>query len=414
MPRPGARRTAALLLCALTATLPAACTGSRSSDDRSPAPSAAPSSPSGRTTTAPSTSPPTTTAPATTTPATGPEAEAEAALARLDRRQQVLQLFVVGVPLADLAAGAPLAEQGVGGLFLAGRSQASSGDLAATTGQWQAAAPGVRPWVACDQEGGLVQTLKGPGFPVLPSALVQGRMPPDQLAALADGMGASLESAGVTLNLAPVADIVPAGTEASNAPIGAFDRQYGSTAAQVVPAARTVVDGLAAHGVTATLKHFPGLGRVQGNTDVTANVVDDVTTPGDDQVRAFGTLADSPDHPFVMASTAIYERIDPTRVAAFSPAVLTQVLRGQLGFDGVVISDDLGNAASVAAWPAGERAVRFIAAGGTLVLTVDPALLGPMVEAVLNRDRKDPAFSASVDSAVRTALVAKARAGLLR
>jgi beta-N-acetylhexosaminidase len=234
-----------------------------------------------------------------------------------------------------------------------------------------------------------------------------------ELAGLADGLGASLAAAGINLDLAPVVDAVPAGTEARNAPIGAWDRQYGATAAEVVPAVRTVVDGLARHGVTATLKHFPGLGRVQGNTDDTASVVDTVTTAGDEQVSAFAALADSPAHPFVMASTATYSRIDPTQRAAFSRVVLTRLLREQLGFDGVVISDDLGNAEAVAAVPPGERAVRFIAAGGTLVLTVDPDLLPEMVSAVLDRDGKDPAFTAALDDAVRTALVAKARAGLL-
>jgi beta-N-acetylhexosaminidase len=79
----------------------------------------------------------------------------------------------------------------------------------------------------------------------------------------------------------------------------------------------------------------------------------------------------------------------------------------------VVISDDLANAASVTHLPVGERAVRFLAAGGTLVLTVDAATLPPMLEAVLARDAADPAFSALVDDAVRTALEAKDRAGLL-
>ena len=77
-------------------------------------------------------------------------------------------------------------------------------------------------------------------------------------------MGAELPTAGVNLDLAPVADVVPAGTEAGNEPIGAFDRQYGSTAPEVTAAAGAVVDGLAGAGVTATLKHFPGLGRVAG------------------------------------------------------------------------------------------------------------------------------------------------------
>lgn len=341
------------------------------------------------------------------------DAQVEAALQRLDRRAEVAQLFVVGVPLHGLDAGDALVRDGVGGVFLQGRSSATASELAVVTGRWTAAAPGPQPWIAVDQEGGLVQSLSGPGFGSLPSAVEQGRLPPDELAALADGMGASLSSAGVTLDLAPVVDVVPPGTEAGNAPIGAFGRQYGGTPAEVVRAAGAVVRGLAAHGVTATLKHFPGLGRVHGNTDTTAGVVDDVTTRHDGQVAAFAALASSRAEPFVMMSSAIYTRIDPTEVAAFSPVVVTHVLRGQFGFDGVVISDDLANAASVAHVPVAERAVRFLAAGGTLVLTLDAGTLAPMAEAVLARDAAEPAFSALVDEAVRTALEAKARAGLL-
>jgi beta-glucosidase-like glycosyl hydrolase len=298
-------------------------------------------------------------------------------------------------------------------VFLQGRSAAAASDLAAVTGRWAPAAPGPRPWVAVDQEGGLVQSLSGPGFEPLPPAVEQGRLPAGELAALADAMGASLSSAGVTLDLAPVVDVVPPGTEAGNAPIGAFGRQYAGTPAEAVRSAGAIVRGLAAHGVTATLKHFPGLGRVQANTDTTAGVVDDVTTRHDGQVAGFTALASSRAEPFVMMSTAIYTQIDPTEVAAFSPVVVTDVLRGQYGFEGVVISDDLANAASVAHVPVGERAVRFLAAGGSLVLTVDPATLPLMLEAVLARDAADPAFSALVDEAVRTALEAKAHAGLL-
>lgn len=340
-------------------------------------------------------------------------AAVEEALAQLDRRAQVAQLFVVGVPLQGLDAGDALVRDGVGGVFLQGRSSAAAADLAAVTGRWPPASPGPRPWVAVDQEGGRVQSLSGPGFERLPAAVEQGRLPADQLAALSDAIGASLSSAGVNLDLAPVVDVVPPGTEAGNAPIGAFGRQYGGTASEVVRSAGTVARGLAAHGVTATLKHFPGLGRVTGNTDTTAGVTDTTTTRYDGQVAAFAALASARAEPFVMMSTAIYTQLDPTEVAAFSPVVVTGVLREQLGFDGVVISDDLANAASVTHLPVGERAVRFLAAGGTLVLTVDAATLAPMLEAVLARDSVDPAFSALVDDAVRTALEAKDRAGLL-
>jgi beta-glucosidase-like glycosyl hydrolase len=165
--------------------------------------------------------------------------------------------------------------------------------------------------------------------------------------------------------------------------------------------------------VTSAVKHFPGLGRVRDNTDTTAHVVDDVTTQDDPQVAAFGELARSPARPFVMMSTATYARIDASACAAFSTAVVTGLLRGRLGFDGVVISDDLANARAVEDVEVGDRAVRFLAAGGTLVLTVDPATLPRMMEAVLARDSADPAFARLVSRAVRTALRAKVDAGLL-
>lgn len=351
---------------------------------------------------------------ATATASRGPEDAVATALAAMDRRARVGQLFVAGVRLEDLTAGDDLAGSGVGGIFLAGRSPAPATELASTVAGWQqAAAPGPALWIAVDQEGGAVRSLQGEGFEQLPSAREQGALPPAELAGMADRLGAGLHDAGVNLDLAPVVDVVPAGTESANPPVGAFDRQYGSTADAVVAAAGTVVDGLAAHGVVATLKHFPGLGRVQQNTDTSADVVDTSTSADDEQVAAFARLARSPAAPFVMASTATYALIDPSAEAAFSPVVLTDLLRGRLGFDGVVISDDVGNARAVGEVPPGDRAVRFLAAGGTLVLTVDAALVPEMIDAVLARADGDPAFAAHVDAAVRTALLAKARAGLL-
>ncbi|MGY1774075.1 glycoside hydrolase family 3 N-terminal domain-containing protein [Blastococcus sp. SYSU D00813] len=391
---------AVLLLLVLTG-----CGGAEPRSTANPTPSASSGS------SAPTTPPPDPEAAA----AAAREAQVDAALAGLDRRRQIAQLFVVGVPATDPSAAAVelLRDTGVGGVFLRGRSTVAAADLAAATGSWTGLTPGIRPWVAVDQEGGNVQTLSGPGFGPLPRAVDQGALPPDQLAALAAGLGASLASAGINLDLAPVVDVVPAGTERSNQPIGYYGRQYGATAAAVVPAAGAVVDGLAASGVTATIKHFPGLGRVEGNTDDSAGVTDTVTTRDDEQVAAFGTLAASPADPFVMTSSATYALIDPTAPAAFSPVVVTDLLRGQLGFDGVVISDDLGAAQAVQDLPPGDRAVRFLTAGGTLVLTVTPTVLPAMIDAVVARAEADPAFAEQVDAAVRTALLAKAGRGLL-
>jgi beta-glucosidase-like glycosyl hydrolase len=370
---------------------------------------------------------PTSAAPSTTSPEAGPtrspspsstappssEQEVEAALDELTREEQIAQLFVVGVPLDDIAQGDDLADRGVGGIFLAGRSQLSTDRLARTTAAWQEAAGPTGLWVAVDQEGGNVQTLSGSGFAELPTAQEQGRLPEAQLQELADRMGESLSDAGINLDLAPVVDVVPAGTEEQNAPIGAFGRQYGATAAEVGAAADVVIDGLHDSGVTATVKHFPGLGRVRDNTDTSGRVVDTVTRADDPQVRLFGELARSSAAPFVMTSSAVYRAIDDTQPAGWSSEVVDQLLRHDLGFDGVVISDDVGAAAAVKDVPPGERAIRCLDAGGTLVLTVDRTLFPEMLAAVADRDRTDDAFSRKIDAAVRTALLAKAEAGLL-
>jgi beta-glucosidase-like glycosyl hydrolase len=114
-----------------------------------------------------------------------------------------------------------------------------------------------------------------------------------------------------------------------------------------------------------------------------------------------------------MMSSAVYSRIDPKTQAAFSRTVVTGLLRETLGFDGVVISDDLANARAVHDLTPGERATRFLAAGGTLVLSVDASLVPEMIDAVLTRSEADPEFATAVDDAVRTTLTAKVRAGLL-
>ena len=342
------------------------------------------------------------------------DTEVSQALSGLNRRQQVAQLFVLGVPLTDLSSGDALVRDlAVGGVFLRGRSSSGAPAIAATTGRWAVLAPKVRPWVAADQEGGQVQTLSGQGFSQLPTAQDQGRLPADQLGVLAEGLGSSLATAGVNLDLAPVADVVPAGTERTNAPIGAYGRQYGSSAEVVAAGAGRIVRGLADHDVTATVKHFPGLGRVSANTDTNARVTDTVTTRDDPQVTVFRSLALSPGDPFVMVSSAVYTRIDAAGPAVFSSRVVTDLLRRQLDFRGVVISDDLGAAKAVQGIAPGDRAVSFLAAGGTLVLSVTPSIAPQMIDAVLARAAADPVFSAVVDAAVRAALLAKARSGLL-
>jgi beta-N-acetylhexosaminidase len=141
-------------------------------------------------------------------------------------------------------------------------------------------------------------------------------------------------------------------------------------------------------------------------------VTDRVTTRHDAYLRPFRAAIDA-GVPAVMMSTAYYTRLDPTWPAAFSRAIVTGMLRGDLGFDGVVISDDLGAAKQVSGYSTGPRAVQFIAAGGDIVLTVARDVIPQMTAAVIARAKSDPSFRKQVDAAARTVLRAKQARGLL-
>lgn len=310
-----------------------------------------------------------------------------------------------------------LRQNHVGSVFLAGRSTAGTKATRTLVDSLQAKADTVSGHrvgllVSTDQEGGQVQVLSGPGFSTMPSALVQGTWSTSKLRTAAATWAKQLKSAGVNLNLAPVADVVPASLGKNNAPIGRFDREFGHTAATVTSHSNAFAAGFAQANVLATLKHFPGLGYVRGNTDTTANVVDSVTTSKSSSIIPFssGIKAGAP---FVMVSLATYSKIDPNHQAVFSSTVIQGLLRKALGFKGVVISDDLGNAVAVKAVPPASRALNFLSAGGDLVLTVEPNLVPAMAKAVQIRMAKDATFRAQVDQSIHRILTAKQKAGLL-
>jgi beta-N-acetylhexosaminidase len=268
-------------------------------------------------------------------------------------------------------------------------------------------------FVATDQEGGRVQVLSGPGFSNIPSALTQGGWSTTLLRSAARTWGRQLRAAGVNLDLAPVVDTVPSAAAArTNPPIGWYDREFGYTTATVSSHGTAFAQGLADAGLAATVKHFPGLGRVTANTDTTSGVTDRVTVRHDAYLTPF-TAGTSSGAQLVMVSTAIYSRIDASRPAAFSGTVIRTLLRGDLRFTRVVISDDLGKAKQVAAWTPAHRAVIFIQAGGDLVLTVNPTLLPQMYDAVLARAKVDATFRYQVNAAALRVLTAKQHQGLI-
>jgi beta-N-acetylhexosaminidase len=332
--------------------------------------------------------------------------------------QRIGQLFLLGLAgnrLGPAELGA-IRDEHVGSVWFTARTSIGVAGVRSISDAVQAeasstATAGVRFFVAANQEGGLIQALRGPGFASMPSALVQGRRPLAGLESDARRWGRELRAAGVNLDFAPVSDVVPPGTDAANEPIGVLRREYGHAPRATGSHVAAFISGMTEAGVATTAKHFPGLGRVADNTDFSAGVVDDVTTANDPYLAPF-KAAISADVPFVMVALATYRRIDPEHLAAFSPVVIEDLLRGELGFHGVVMSDSL-TAAAVASIPPGQRAVDFLLAGGDLIVANSVTATLAMVAAVSARVETDSSFATRVDDAVLRVLEAKQSADLL-
>jgi beta-N-acetylhexosaminidase len=331
---------------------------------------------------------------------------------RMTEAQRVGQLFLVGIagdPIAEVAQA--VTTYHFGSLLFGTDTTAGVTGIRQVTRELQRltssyATAGVRFFIAANQEGGEVQNLQGPGFTQLPPALDQGQLTPGDLQRQAADWGRELSSAGVNLNLAPVMDVVPPGTAAENQPIGALQREFGDTPAIVADHGVAFIRGMQQAGVATTAKHFPGLGRVGGNTDFTSGVVDTVTTPDDPYLKTFQAAIDA-GVPLVMVALATYTRIDPGHLAAFSSRVMRVMLRQQMHFRGVIVSDDLGVAAAVADIPPTARGIDFLAAGGDMITSESLTVAAQMDAAILERVAVDPAFRAEVNSAVKYVLSAK-------
>ena len=345
--------------------------------------------------------------------ATATATATDGALAGWSLEEKVGQLMMVGVDAQapKQSSNEAVDTHHVGNIFIAGRttagSQATQKVISSFTSKVGPGTTHATPMlVATDQEGGEVQVLAGSGFSDIPSALDQSAQPRDQLVASARTWGKELADVGVNMNLAPVADLVDIARPASNEPIGRWGREYGHDAATVSSQASAFAEGMQASKVIPTYKHFPGLGRVKDNTDTSAGVVDSTTTrSADTAVSVIFGAAIAAGAPVIMVSSATYSLIDPSAPAVFSSTIVTDMLRREMGFSGVVITDDVSAAVQVQDVSAGDRAVRAIRAGCDIVLaSADPTVAADMVKALIATARSDPAFAARVDESATRVL----------
>ncbi len=198
-------------------------------------------------------------------------------------------------------------------------------------------------------------------------------------------------AAGVNVNLAPVADVAQPGSVMAGR---AFPTDVPGN---VVAAARELLDA----GVMPTVKHFPGFGRATENTDDAPVTIEVSRDELETDLEPFNAAIDA-GVPLVMASHALYPALDPEHIASQSPAILEDLLRNELGFEGVVITDSLEAEAVLARSSVEVAAERSLAGGADLLLMTGRGSWIHVFPHLLRRARKSPALRARiVESAAR-------------
>jgi beta-N-acetylhexosaminidase len=219
--------------------------------------------------------------------------------------------------------------------------------------------------ILIDQEGGRVARLQPPEWPEFPSgerfAELYAVAPMSAIEAAranAQAIAAVLRDVGINVDCLPLLDVRQPGAHDI---IG--DRALGSEPMQVAALGRAVLDGLRAGGVVGIVKHMPGHGRSMSDSHVELPVVDAHEATLEADIEPFRTLADAP---MAMTAHVVYTAWDLERCASLSPVVIQDIIRGRIGFDGFLMSDDLGMHALSGGFD--ERAAGVIAAGCDVAL----------------------------------------------
>jgi beta-N-acetylhexosaminidase len=220
--------------------------------------------------------------------------------------------------------------------------------------------------ILIDQEGGRVQRLGPPHWPAYPAGSVFGRLydldPELGLAAArlsARLIAADLADLGVTVDCLPLADVPVAGADAV---IG--NRAYGTEPGKVAAIARAVTEGLEQGGVLPVLKHIPGHGRATADTHFRLPVVE--TSKAELERTDFAAFQPLADLSMAMTAHVVFSALDPAHPATTSATIIHQVIRGVIGFQGLLMSDDVSM--NALAGSIAERTRAILAAGCDMVL----------------------------------------------
>ena len=276
--------------------------------------------------------------------------------------------FITGVSGLELtdAEREFLRDERPWGLILFKRNVETPDQVSALVAEFRSLAGEADAPVLIDQEGGRVARLGPPHWPVYPpGAAFSALYDLDKALGLRAAwlssrlIAADLIDLGITVDCLPLADVPVAGADAV---IG--NRAYGTEPAKVAAIARAVTGGLAQGGVLPVLKHIPGHGRATADSHFRLPTVD---TPADELERtdfaAFQPLADLP---MAMTAHVVFSALDPVQPATTSATIIQRVIRGVIGFQGLLMSDDVSM--NALAGSIAERTHAIVTAGCDMVL----------------------------------------------
>ncbi|HKP64791.1 MAG TPA: beta-N-acetylhexosaminidase [Polyangiales bacterium] len=315
------------------------------------------------------------------------------------------QVLVVGYEGSEPASELCERAQGgaLGGFILFKRNLGNAAEVAALTAGLRGFFPAeLPPFIAIDQEGGRVARL---GSPVvrLPAARVLGDLDDPGLTHEAGAvLGRQLAWLGINLDFAPVLDVA---SNPTNPVIG--DRSYGDHAARVIRHARAFAAGLASASITTCGKHFPGHGDTSLDSHhALPRLPHDEARLRQIELAPFAALA--AELPCIMTAHVVFEAWDPAVPATLSSRVVTGLLREELGFGGLIFSDDMEMKAIAGEYGLDEAACRAIEAGCDTLLVCSK--LDYVVQAhrgLVQRAERDAAFAARLEQAARRSLAAR-------
>ncbi|MFL5842080.1 MAG: glycoside hydrolase family 3 N-terminal domain-containing protein [Thermoleophilaceae bacterium] len=337
-----------------------------------------------------------------TAAAAKPPARAVKAAKGLPLKRQIGQLLMIsfrGTTAPEYVRRA-LRQGRAGGVILFRANAPAPSPTRALTRSLQRAGSG-NVLIAVDQEGGQIRIL-----PWASPRSSQGTQPtPTEAARQATSAAHELTAAGVNVTLAPVADVGAQGSVMSG-------RAFPGGTTDVAALTAAAVRGYRRTNVAATLKHFPGLGQAGTNTDdgpVTISSPAAAIRARDLPPFTAGIKAGAP---LVMASHALYSRIDADNIASQSKPILTTLLRAKLGFKGVVITDSMEAAAVLKRSSIETAALRSIAAGADILLLTGPGSFPRVSKQLLVAAKRSARFRARIAEAAARVIALKRSIGV--